>query len=143
MLALLIILLLYLDMVIIMDKKLFILQLLLLVDWLDNRIYYTSIVDKNTIKLSNNYYDSINLDPKVINITSASAGTISPINPPIKLEKKFKEYILIFLILLYHLLMVEFLIVHLILIFTVIPILIIHSIHQVKVMILMCLLVEE
>ena len=58
----------------------------------DNRIYYTSIVDKNTIKLSNNYYDSINLDPKVINITSASAGTISPINPPIKLEKNLKIY---------------------------------------------------
>jgi hypothetical protein len=58
----------------------------------DNRIYYVSIVDKNTIKLSNNYYDSINLDPKVINITSASAGTISPINPPIKLEKNLKIY---------------------------------------------------
>ncbi len=58
----------------------------------DNRIYYVSVVDKNTIKLSNNYYDSIHLNPKVINITSASAGTISPINPPIKLEKNLKLY---------------------------------------------------
>ena len=58
----------------------------------DNRIYYVSIVDKNTIKLSNNYYDAINLEPSVINITSASAGTISPINPPIKLEKNLQVY---------------------------------------------------
>ena len=53
----------------------------------DNRIYYVAVIDKNTIKLSNNYYDAIHLEPKVINITSASAGTISPINPPIKLER--------------------------------------------------------
>jgi len=58
----------------------------------DNRIYYVSVIDKNTIKLSNNYYDAINLNPKVINITSASAGTISPINPPILLEKNLKVY---------------------------------------------------
>ncbi len=58
----------------------------------DNRIYYASVVDKNTIKLSNNYYDAIHLNPKAINITSASAGTISPINPPIELEKNLKIY---------------------------------------------------
>ncbi|GAF75566.1 unnamed protein product, partial [marine sediment metagenome] len=58
----------------------------------DNGIYYATVVDKNTIKLSNNYYDAINEEPKVINITSASSGTISPINPPIKLEKNLKIY---------------------------------------------------
>ena len=70
-----------------MAKRLFILQLLLQVVLVDNEIYYASVVDKNTIKLSNSYYDAINLNPKVVNITSASAGTISPINPPIELEK--------------------------------------------------------
>ena len=58
----------------------------------DNGIYYVSVVDKNTFKLSNTYYNAIDLEPKVINITSASAGTISPINPPIELEKNLKIY---------------------------------------------------
>ncbi len=56
----------------------------------DNGIYYVYVVDKDTIKLTNTYINSINLTPKEINITSASAGTISPINPPIKLEKNLK-----------------------------------------------------
>jgi hypothetical protein len=58
----------------------------------DNGIYYVSIVDKNTVKLSNNYYDAIHSEPKVIDITSASAGTLSPVNPPINLEKNLKVY---------------------------------------------------
>jgi len=58
----------------------------------DNGIYYVSVVDKNTFKLSNTYHNAIDLEPKVINITSASAGTISPINPPIELEKNLKIY---------------------------------------------------
>ncbi len=58
----------------------------------DNRIYYVFVVDKNTIKLSDNYYDAISIQPEVINITSASAGTISPINPPISIEKNLKIY---------------------------------------------------
>ena len=53
----------------------------------DNGIYYAYIVDEDTIKLSSTYYDSINPAPKVINITSASDGTISPINPLIKTER--------------------------------------------------------
>ena len=40
------------------------------------KIYYAQVVDENTINLSTQYYDSINVEPKVINITSASAGTI-------------------------------------------------------------------
>jgi len=59
---------------------------------LDNKIYYVYVVDENTIKLSNTYYDAINVNPKVINITSTSTGTISPINPPISLEKNLKIY---------------------------------------------------
>ena len=58
----------------------------------DNEIYYVSVVDKNTFKLSNTYYNAIDLEPKVIDITSASPGTISPINPPISLEKNLKIY---------------------------------------------------
>ena len=58
----------------------------------DNQIYYVIVIDVNTIKLSNSFYDSIHLEPKEINITSASAGTISPINPSIKLEKNLKVY---------------------------------------------------
>ena len=59
---------------------------------MNNGIYYASIVDKNTIKLSDNYYDAIHLEPKVVNITSAAAGTISAVNPPITLEKDLKMY---------------------------------------------------
>ena len=58
----------------------------------DNGIYYAYIVDEDTIKLSSTYYDSINPAPKVINITSASDGTISPINPLIKTERNLKIY---------------------------------------------------
>ena len=57
---------------------------------IDNGIYYASVVDENSIQLCNTYYDAINLNPKVIDITSASAGTISPINPPILTEKNLK-----------------------------------------------------
>ena len=56
----------------------------------DNGIYFVYVVDKDTIKLSNNYYDAINLNPTTINISSASAGTISPINPPLSLERNLQ-----------------------------------------------------
>ena len=49
--------------------------------------YYVIFVDKNNIKLSDTYYNSTKLIPNVINITSASSGTISLINPPINLFK--------------------------------------------------------
>ena len=58
----------------------------------DNGIYFVNVVDENKIKLSSTFYKSTNLDPEVINITSASDGTISPINPPITLEKNLKIY---------------------------------------------------
>ena len=53
----------------------------------NNQIYYVFIVDENTIKLSNQYHESIAKHPKVINITSAQAGTISAVNPEIIIER--------------------------------------------------------
>ena len=55
---------------------------------LDNeKMYYVVKVDNNTLKLSNTYFDSTQLKPIVVGITSASLGTINPINPPIELYK--------------------------------------------------------
>ena len=45
------------------------------------------MVDEDTIKLSNQYEDSLRSYPKIVNITSAQAGTISPINPQLNLER--------------------------------------------------------
>ena len=53
----------------------------------DNEIYYAIIVDSDTIKLSNTYYESQVLVPNEVDITSATDGTISPINPPITVYK--------------------------------------------------------
>ena len=50
-------------------------------------MYYIVRVDDNTIKLSNTYYDSVKPKPDVVGITSASYGTINPVNPQIKLYK--------------------------------------------------------
>ena len=58
----------------------------------DNGIYFVNVVDENKIKLSNTFNKSVNLNPDLINITSSSDGTISPINPPIILEKDLKIY---------------------------------------------------
>ena len=50
-------------------------------------IYYAKVIDRNTIKLSNSYFDATKEKPTIVGITSASAGTISPVNPPIRLYK--------------------------------------------------------
>ncbi len=49
------------------------------------KIYYVIVIDDNTIKLSNNYYKDINRSDfsDFINISTASFGTISAINPEI------------------------------------------------------------
>ena len=47
-------------------------------------IYYIVKVDSDNIKLSNTYYDSTNLIPSVVGISSASFGEFGLINPPIK-----------------------------------------------------------
>lgn len=49
----------------------------------NNFEYYVFRVDNNTIKLSNSYYDSTKSNPSTINLTSASDGTISLVNPPL------------------------------------------------------------
>jgi hypothetical protein len=53
----------------------------------NNQIYYAVIVDNDTIKLSNTYYSATSLIPEIVGITSASSGTLSPINPAIQLYK--------------------------------------------------------
>jgi len=53
----------------------------------DNGIYYVAVVDKDKIKLCNQYYQSLKVIPDTINITSAQDGTISPINPKIVTQK--------------------------------------------------------
>ena len=57
---------------------------------IDNGMYFVYVVDENTIKLCNDYYQSVKTAPEIISLTSASGGTISPINPGISLEKNEK-----------------------------------------------------
>jgi len=52
-----------------------------------NKEYYIVVVDRNNIKLSESYYNSKLSIPVVIDITSASAGTLSLVNPEIKIYK--------------------------------------------------------
>jgi len=48
-------------------------------------IYYVVPISENLFKLSNSYYDAtLNIPVEIVNITSQSFGTISPINPPIQ-----------------------------------------------------------
>jgi hypothetical protein len=51
---------------------------------LNESCYYIVTIDPNKIKLSDSYYKSTKKIPEVINITSSTPGTISPINPPLK-----------------------------------------------------------
>ena len=53
----------------------------------NNQIYYAVVFDENTIKLSSSFYDSVSTIPQIISITSSSNGTLSPVNPPIKIYK--------------------------------------------------------
>jgi hypothetical protein len=53
----------------------------------NNEFYYIVVFDQNTIKLSTSYYESISTNPYIVNITSSSDGTLSAINPPIKVYK--------------------------------------------------------
>jgi hypothetical protein len=53
----------------------------------NNKEYFVFIVDTNNIKLTNTYHDSISAKPEIVGITSASGGTLSLINPPIKAYK--------------------------------------------------------
>ena len=53
----------------------------------NNQIYFVVRIDDNTLKLSNNSYNSTLLKPVIVGITSTSAGTINPVNPPVKVHK--------------------------------------------------------
>ena len=54
---------------------------------IDNKIYYVIVISGSKIRLAETYYDSIKSNPSYINLTSASFGTISKINPPINVIK--------------------------------------------------------
>ena len=53
----------------------------------NEKFYYAVIVNKDTIKLSESYYDATSAVPTIVDITSATGGFLSPVNPPIKLYK--------------------------------------------------------
>ena len=53
----------------------------------DNKIYYVYEIDKDNFKLTDTYYETTRQKPSVVGITSASSGTISPINPPLKVYR--------------------------------------------------------
>ena len=51
----------------------------------DEKIYYVVVIDSNRIQLSETLYATKKIIPDAVSITSASFGTISQINPPLKL----------------------------------------------------------
>ena len=58
----------------------------------DNQIYFVSVVDRNKISLCNDFYEAVKFNASVVDITSASAGTINPVNPPIRVQSNQKVY---------------------------------------------------
>ena len=53
----------------------------------NNGIYYAYVLNSNKIKLANHRHEVSSNNFKFINISSASSGTISPVNPPITIHK--------------------------------------------------------
>ena len=53
----------------------------------DEKVYYAVIVNKDKIKLSESQFDALSSVPTIIDITSATDSSFSPINPPIKVYK--------------------------------------------------------
>ena len=49
----------------------------------NNKIYYIFRQSKNKVKLCLTRHQAVQFTPEVVDITSAAAGTLSPINPPI------------------------------------------------------------
>lgn len=56
----------------------------------NDKIYYIVKVDNNNIKLSNSHYESTNLKPSVVGISSTSFGEFGLINPVIKSYRSSK-----------------------------------------------------
>ena len=54
---------------------------------IDNEIYYVYVVSKDKVKLCQTVTDSLEQNPKVVDITGTSSGTISQVNPPLILER--------------------------------------------------------
>jgi len=54
---------------------------------LDSKIYYIIVVDLDSIRLSESYYNATILNPIYVDITSASLGTLSSVNPSINVIK--------------------------------------------------------
>jgi hypothetical protein len=53
----------------------------------DNQIYYVNVYDKNRIRLCDSKYQATKLISEYVKINSAESGTLSPINPPIKIVR--------------------------------------------------------
>ena len=53
----------------------------------DQKEYFVVKVDNNNFKLSDTYYDSVQLKPTIVGISSVSNGTLSLINPPIEVYR--------------------------------------------------------
>ena len=51
------------------------------------RWYNIVRIDDNTFKLSEDYFNSTQLKPAIVGITSASAGTLSLINPQLSVYR--------------------------------------------------------
>jgi hypothetical protein len=56
----------------------------------NNQICYVIVVDENNIKLASSYKDSVERIPSYIGISSVYSGTLSQINPPLKVYKNSK-----------------------------------------------------
>ena len=53
----------------------------------NNKEYYIFVVDKDNIKLSASYYGALSSNPNIVDINSASLGSLSKINPQINAYK--------------------------------------------------------
>ena len=54
---------------------------------LNNEKYYAYVVDKNNVKLCESIYQTKQPNPKFVDISNDSSGSLLPVNPPIKFYK--------------------------------------------------------
>ena len=54
---------------------------------INNKIYFVVVVDSNTIKLSNTYYEANLPNPTTVKILLPTSGELSSVNPPIKVYR--------------------------------------------------------
>jgi len=53
----------------------------------DNKSYFIVRINDDSFKLSNTFFDSFQLKPSIVGISSASSGTFSLINPPLEVYR--------------------------------------------------------